>query len=132
MVLAYLKWKTFPSGDGCPFQDRHIDIKKQPDWRRKMLRWIIQQKDVCENERILFQLYNVIRRLQSWLNATLVMGKVTRANDRIPTREDIENNKKLRSDTASNLLMYKANIIDSKEYWFSKRREMIGGELLLV
>ena len=97
-----------------------------------MLRWIIQQKDVCGNERVLFQLYNVIRRLQSWINATFVMGKVTRANNEIPTREDIENNKKLRSNTASNLLMYKANVVDSKEYWYSKRREMIGGEILLL
>ena len=74
----------------------------------------------------------MIRRLQSWVNASLVMGKITKANNRIPTREEIENDKKLRSDTASNLLMYKANVIDSKEYWYSKRREMIGGELLLV
>ena len=96
-----------------------------------MLRWISQQKDVSENERIQFQLYNVIRRLQSWVNATLVMGKITRANNTIPTREAIENDMKLRSDTANNMLMFKANVVDSKQYWYSKRTEIIGGKSVL-
>lgn len=116
----------FLSGDGCPYQDRFMDIKADTNWRRKWLRWIIQQKDACKNERLQFQFYNIIRHLQSWTNATLVMGKINKANDVIPTRHEIENDAKLRNNIANNILQYKANVDDSKEFWYAKKKDLLG------
>ena len=71
-------------------------------------------------------MYNVIRQLQNWVNASLVMRDINSANNSIPTRKQIEEDLALRNLTAKNILVYKGNVVDSKEYWYRQKKEILG------
>ena len=87
---------------------------------------MVQQKESVGNERLQFMMYNIIRQLQSWVNADLVMRDINAANNPIPTRQQIEEDLTLRKLTGKNILVYKSNVVDSKEYWYSVKKEMLG------
>ena len=115
----------FRSGDACPFQPKPIDIKKLDNWKIKYLDWMAMQSDVIGNEELVFCIYNIKRRLQSWTNSHIIMSQV-KASEKTLTRQEIENDPCLWRWCASNLLRLRSNIVDSAPYWRQKKHEILG------
>ena len=115
----------FRSGDACPFQTKPIDIKRLDNWKVKYLDWLAMQPDVTTNEEMIFCIYNIKRRLQSWTNSNIIMSQI-KANEKTLTRQEIENDPCLRRWCASNLLRLKSNVIDSAPYWRKEKQEILG------
>ena len=115
----------FLSGDGCPFQDRPINIRDLNNWKQKYLQWLAKQLPIASNEQLVFVIYNLMRRVQSWDNSHIVLSNL-KANDELPTRQDIVNQPSVRQWCANNLLRYNGKIIDSDPWWRDKKNELLG------